>query len=209
MNPEERIAQGLETGQKEGLSPYEQARVDELIAILGSDFVWEEPPPDLGDRIAAKIAPTSPGSSRAWLWAAAALILVAGTVAVMNLIEESPPPAVAVISLAGMGDAPGASGSAELIPTPNGWAIAFDAVGLPPAAAGTFYQAWVNNGHDAVAVGTFHMRGGEPTSIALWSGVDLSVYRTLDVTIQDEGAGPESSGRLVMTGTAAPFDPGE
>ena len=210
MNPEERIAKGLETGQKEGLSSIEQARIGELSDILGSDIVWEDPPPDLGNRIAAEIAGTSPRPASFWLWAAAAaVILVAATVGVVNLVEESPPPAVAVISLAGTGLTPDASGSADLIPTPNGWAIAFDAVGLPPADSGTFYQAWVNNGQDAVAVGTFHMRGDEPTPIALWSGVDLAEYRTLNVTIQDEGAGPESSGILVMTGTAEPFDEGE
>ena len=113
---------------------------------------------------------------------------------------------MATISLSGTELAPGAVGSAGLIPTPNGWAIDFDVDGLPPAAPGTYYQAWVNNGVESISVGSFHMRGDTPTPIALWSGVDLEEYRTLNVTIQDEGGGQESSGVLVMTGTATEFE---
>ena len=49
---------------------------------------------------------------------------------------------------------------------------------------------------------------GEPAPIPLWSGVDLHEYRTINITLQQEGAGPESSGVLVMTGTAESFDDG-
>jgi hypothetical protein len=207
MDREERFAQSLETGQDEGLSRYERARLDELRDALGSDFVWEEPPLDLGDRIMAEIGGPDVRPAGRWLWAvAAAVILVAGTVGVINLLEDPPPTPVAVIAMAGTDLAPEATGSANLHPTPNGWAISFESVGLPPAEAGTFYQAWVNNGEDAVAVGTFHMRGDDVTPIPLWSGVDLHEYRILNVTIQEEGQGPESSGRLVMTGTADRFD---
>ena len=58
MNPEDRIADGLETGEDQLLPPGEQARLDELREVLGSEFIWEEPPSDLGDRIAAEIAPS-------------------------------------------------------------------------------------------------------------------------------------------------------
>ena len=207
MNPEDRIADGLETGEDQHFPPDEQARLDELREILGSEFIWEEPPSDLGDRIAAEIAPSENRSVGRWLLpVAAAVLLVLGTVGVMNLISEDIPPAVASITMIGTDLAPDALGTAQLIPTPNGWAIAFDAVGLEPAAAGTFYQAWVSNGLEGAAVGSFHMRGDEPTPIAFWSGVDLHEYRTINVTIQTEGAGPEPSDFLVMTGTAENFN---
>ena len=207
MNPEDRIADGLETGEDQLLPPGEQARLDELREVLGSEFIWEEPPSDLGDRIAEEIAPSGTRSVARWLgYVAAALVLVLGTVGVMNLISEDIPPAVASVTMIGTDLAPDAHGTAQLIPTPNGWAIAFDAVGLEPAAAGTFYQAWVSNGREGAAVGSFHMRGDEPTPIALWSGFDLREYRTINVAIQTEGAGPESSGVLVMTGTSEHFN---
>ena len=207
MDREELIAEGLETGHGEHLSSQEQARLSELSEVLGSDAVWADPPFGLGDRIISEITASDIRRPASWLWAAAAaVILVVGTVSVMNLLEESPPPPTAVIAMTGTDLAPGASGSASLIPTPNGWAISFDAVGLLPAEAGTFYQAWVSNGADAVAVGTFHMRGADATPILLWAGVDLTEYRILNVTLQDEGNGPAPSGRLVMTGTAEHFD---
>ena len=205
MSEEDRIAEGIETGELSGLTPDQQARLAELRSVLGSDFVWEEPPDDLRDRIIGDIQGSGPSRNR-WLWAvAAAAVLVLGTVGIMNLLDEEIPPSVATVALAGTELAPDASGTAELIPTPNGWAIAFDATGLPPAAAGTYYEAWVNNGQQGVAVGTFHMRGDEPTPIALWSGVDLREYRTINVTIQTEGEGPQPSGIVVMSGTADEF----
>ncbi len=207
MNREDRIAQGLETGQEQNLPPEDQARLDELSEVLGADFVWEEPPKNLVDRIAAEVGPSTTSSTGRWLWmVAAASVVVLGTIGMINLLGDDTPTAVATVTMLGTDLALDASGTAELIPTPNGWVIALDAVGLDPAAAGTFYQAWVSNGEEGVAVGTFHMRGDEPRPIALWSGVDLHEYRTINVTIQTEGAGPESSGVLVMTGTAERFD---
>ena len=50
-----------------------------------------------------------------------------------------------------------------------------------------------------VTIGTFHMQGGDDT-VELWSGVPLDEYPTLTVTLQDEGGGQESSGRVVLTG---------
>ena len=71
--------------------------------------------------------------------------------------------------------------------------------GLPPAPPGTYYQAWVKGDGGLVTIGTFHMQGGDDT-VELWSGVPLDEYPTITVTLQDEGGGQESSGRVVLTG---------
>ena len=205
MNREDRIAQGLETGEDQGFSAPEQARLDKLRAVLGSEVVWEEPPTDLSDRIEQEIDDAQKAPPLRWIWAAAAaVVLVVGTVAITNVLDGVPPP-LAVVSVTGTELASGATATADLISLPNGWAIRFDAQGLPPAEPGTFYQGWVNNGQTSVPIGTFHMRG-EPAPIPLWSGVDLHEYRTINITLQQEGAGPESSGVLVMTGTVESFD---
>ena len=136
----------------------------------------------------------------------AALLAVAGTLAIVNLLDDPRPAPVAVMTVSGTDLAPEATGTAELIPTPNGWAIAFNVEGLEPAPSGTFYHGWVSNGVEGISVGTFHMRGETPTPIALWSGVDLHEYRTLNITIEEVGTGQTSSGVLVMTGTADSFD---
>lgn len=197
----------LENGESTVLEPDDRARLDELRAALADPLTWAEPPRALADQIRAAIVEREPAHRGRWIWIAAAAILIAGTVSIiMFSADDGGQSAVASISLAGTDLAEGAAGSAGLIPTPNGWAIDFAVSGLPPAEPGTYYQAWVNNGVDSVSVGTFHMRGDSPTSIGLWSGVDLHDYRTLNVTLQIEGEGQQSSGTLVMTGTTPEFD---
>jgi hypothetical protein len=209
MSPEDRFADALESGDVAGLAPGERDRLDDLRAVLGSDTAWVAPPVDLGERIVEDIGSRQRDArSGRWIWPAAAVFLaVVGLGVVLDrLSDPAPPESVAVVAMTGTELAPDALGTAALRPASNGWAIALEVTNLPPAAPGTFYQAWVNNGDDTVAVGTFHMRGGEATPIGLWSGVDLHDYRTINVTLQDEGAGTETSGRLVLTGTALPFD---
>lgn len=209
MRSEQRIAEALGTGDLTGLTPVERSRVREIRAALANDTAWVELPEGLLARIEREVELTRPGKGAGWLWPAAAILaIVLGTAALTAYLigDDSRPEPVAVVAITGTDLAPGASGSAGLIPLSNGWAISLDVSSVPPAPQGTFYQGWVSNGEQSVAVGTFHMRGGEPSPIGLWSGVDLHEYRTINVTLQDEGGGPASSGRLVLTGTADPFD---
>jgi hypothetical protein len=102
-------------------------------------------------------------------------------------------------AVAGTELAPGASAVATVEDTGSGVSIELDVSGLPPAEPGTYYQAWVKGPDGLVTVGTFHMRGGDD-KVDLWSGVPLDRYPTLTVTLQDEDAGQESSGRVVLSG---------
>ena len=101
--------------------------------------------------------------------------------------------------VAGTELAPDASAVATVDERGSGVAIELDVRGLPPAEPGTYYQGWVKGPEGLVTVGTFHLRGGDDT-VDLWSGVPLDRYPTLTVTLQDEGGGQESSGRVVLTG---------
>ena len=83
--------------------------------------------------------------------------------------------------------------------TGSGLSISLTIDGLPPAEPGTFYQAWMRGDIGSVPIGTFHAREGDGP-IELWSGVDVADYPTMTVTIQQEGAGPESSGIVVLRG---------
>ncbi len=205
MGSDDTFADYLENGSGDELQPDHAARLERLRSMLNEEAMWEEPPPGIGELVAQERA--TGGRPGWWGWAAAVAALVVTTIGLANLpTDESEASVVASISMSGTDLAPDAVGTAGLIPLSNGWAIDFDVEGLPPAEEGTYYQAWVNNGEDAVSVGTFHMRGDEATPIALWSGVDLEEYRTLNVTIQEEGGGQLSSGILVVTGTAADFE---
>ena len=50
-----------------------------------------------------------------------------------------------------------------------------------------------------MSIGTFHLRDGDD-AVVLWSGVDVAEYPAISVTLEDEGAGPEPSERIMMKG---------
>jgi hypothetical protein len=183
--------------------------------LLADDAVWAEPSPTGVDDLLAAIEAESGGrvpappvagprvpsrrrSRRLMLVAAAAgIVAVAGLVGI--LVRSADDDAGQDFDVAGTELAPEASGVATVEETGSGVAIELDVSGLPPAEPGTYYQAWVKGPGGLVTVGTFHMRGGDDR-VELWSGVPLDRYPTLTVTLQEEGAGQESSGRVVLSG---------
>ena len=191
---------------------------DRILASLRQEELWVDPPGDLEHRTLAALraeldtrpAPTvdelaaaRKRRSRRQRWAA---ILVAGAAAVVLgvvatvAVTGNNQPASTVVALAGTELAPDAAGRANIVPTDSGFEVKLDISGLPPAPAGRYYQGWLRNEDgNAVTIGTFHGREGTD-GIILWSGVDIADYPTLTVTIQQEGAGAESSGRVVLRG---------
>jgi Anti-sigma-K factor rskA, C-terminal len=182
--------------------------------LLADDAVWAEPSPTGVDDLLAAIEAESGGgvpaapvagprvpsrgrSRRLMLVAAAAgVVALAGLVGILVSSADGGGQDFAV---AGTELAPRASGVATVEETGSGVAIELDVSGLPPAEPGTYYQAWVKGPGGLVTVGTFHMRGVDD-QVDLWSGVPLDRYPTLTVTLQQEGAGQESSGRVVLSG---------
>ncbi|MGI8530473.1 MAG: anti-sigma factor [Geodermatophilaceae bacterium] len=133
------------------------------------------------------------------LLVAAALMGVAavGTAVVISQTGQDS----TVVALTPTELAPDASGTAELSERPSGFSIELDIDGLPPAAEGSYYQAWLKNADgELVTIGTFHARDGSD-DVILWSGVDPADYPTLTVTLQREGEGAQSSGQVVLTGS--------
>ena len=133
------------------------------------------------------------------LLVAAALMGVAavGTAVVISQTGQDS----TVVALTPTDLAPDASGTAELSERPSGFSIELDIDALPPAAEGSYYQAWLKNADgELVTIGTFHARDGSD-DVILWSGVDPADYPTLTVTLQREGEGAQSSGQVVLTGS--------
>lgn len=190
---------------------------DRLLAILRQEELWVDPPVDLEDRTLAALRAeldTSPAPtvdeiavarerrSRRRRWApmlvAAAAAVAVGFVATVAVTGNEPDSAV--VTLAGTELEPDAAGRATIASMDSGFEIELDISGLPPAPAGAYYQGWLRNEDgDAVTIGTFHGREGTD-DIILWSGVDVADYPTLTVTIQQERAGAESSGQVVLRG---------
>jgi hypothetical protein len=97
--------------------------------------------------------------------------------------------------------APAASGQIHAANLADGVRIILDVSGLPPAAPGTYYEAWVRKSPEVgVSAGTFHLRGGGHSSIELWAGVPVEEYPLFTVTVQEEGKGAASSGKVVLSG---------
>jgi Anti-sigma-K factor rskA len=182
--------------------------------LLADDAVWAEPSPRGADDLlaaiqaesrdtavtAARPSPPRAGVSahrRLILSAAAGLVILAGALGV--LLRAGGDGDGRSVEVAGTELAPEASAVARVEETGSGVAIELDVSGLPPAERGTYYQAWMKGPDGLVTVGTFHLRGGDD-SVELWSGVPPDRYPTLTVTLQQEGVGQESSGRVVLSG---------
>lgn len=184
--------------------------LDALASMLGSAAVWDDPAPGIEDQIVAEIsdeigarphAPAPPGRSDRRhlrvLGVAAALFLLAGVGIALLFADDDN---ATVVALSGTDLAPGATADAELEDLASGLRVVLDVSDLPPAEPGTYYQGWVRTEDgDAVTIGTFHMRGGD-AEIELWAGVSSDEYPIITVTLQEEGAGAESSGMVVLRG---------
>jgi anti-sigma-K factor RskA len=217
VNTEERYADYLEHGLDDGETSFAAREgLDSVRELLVQPEVWAEPPADLGDAVvdavrAATVAkPTTPArparpapgrashrSRNLLLAAAAAAVLVA--VAVTAVVAARDNSHAQRFALTATALAPDATGSATARATGSGLEINLSVDHLPPAAPSTFYQAWMKGPKGSVPIGTFHAHRNDGP-IHLWSGVDPREYPTMTVTIQREGAGPQSSGRVVLTG---------
>lgn len=183
-----------------------------LDLLLASPAIWDDPDPGLEDRIVAEVTtqleaaprmPSAPGRSDrrhlVVIGAVAVLFLVVG-VAVAVLVGDGSDRSQ--VALQGSDLVPGASATAEVERLDEGLRVVLRVTDLPPAEPGTYYQGWVRNDEgQAVTIGTFHVRGGDG-EVELWAGVTDETYPTITVTLQQEGAGAESSGVVVLSGSA-------
>lgn len=203
------------TGESvKALDPHERAELDELRGLLSSPDTWTEPDPGLEDRVVAAIGaqagPSHPARSRRWSrslralprpvlgLAAAGLAVVIGVAIALSVGNSSPAPLHFAMVVSGTPLAPQAHGSASLTKTTSGWRIQLSVTGLPHIENGRYYQAWLKNARNIlVPVGTFN----DARNVTLWSGVPVTQFRTLTVTVQPANGNPASSGKRVLSGT--------
>jgi hypothetical protein len=136
----------------------------------------------------------------AWAIPATALAAVLFTVGVLAVDRALQPdqPRAEVFAVAGTQLAPQARGEVRVSDTPSGFSIVVDVQGLPAAAPGSYYAAWLRGPAGIVPLGSFHMRG-TGTPVRLWSGVPPDRYPDLVVTLQAEGDPLVPSQLVVMT----------
>jgi hypothetical protein len=131
--------------------------------------------------------------------AVAAALFTAGIIAVDRALLTGPP-AGETFTATGTQLAPDATATVVVSDNPSGFSLRIQATGLPAAAPGSYYSAWLHGPRGVVPLGSFHQhRSG--SSVALWSGVDPKDYTTLVITLQAEGEPPNMSDLVVMTAT--------
>ena len=213
------------------LTPQERAELDELRTLLATPSTWEEPDPALEDRVVSAIAeearnqrrgattpelPADANTQRnrrpaialrslfrrpAFALGAFATAAAAAVIVVLALSNNSATPLRFAMVVTGTPLAPYAHGSATATKTTSGWEIQLSASGLPHIANGRYYQAWLKNAAGIlVPVGTFN----DARQVTLWSGVPVTQFRTLTVTLQQANGDQASSGRRVLSGTIQP-----
>jgi Anti-sigma-K factor rskA, C-terminal len=202
----------------DALSPEERATLDGVRDSLGSWATWVEPDPKLEDLIVeavvqeaarARADATAPrrrsflprvALRRPALAFGSLAAAVAALVAVIVLVAGNggPAPEQFAMVVTGTAIAPNAHGSATLTKEASGWQVKLSATGLPRLENGLYYQAWLKNAAGIlVPIGTFN----DARNVTLWSGVPVTQYRTLTVTIQLANGNPASSGKRAMIGT--------
>ena len=135
--------------------------------------------------------------------AAAAIVVFVGVFAITQISDDSDGVDGVQLALDATELAPEATATVVITDTPQGTKIVLDVDDLPPAAPGTYYEAWLRvDGETGVSAGTFHLRGGD-AEIELWAGVSTDEFPLFTITIQDE-AQPESSGVVVLRGLVEP-----
>jgi Anti-sigma-K factor rskA, C-terminal len=164
--------------------------------------------PVLEDVDAGEGAPAAPirsrraGGRRLRLVAAvaAAAVVVIAAVGIVRLATSSGDNGV-LLALAPTDLAPADSSvDVRIDERPNGTRLLLDLSRVPPAPAGSYYEAWLRQSPEVgVSAGTFHMRGGDGR-VELWSGVSPDDYPLVTITLQDEGGGGDSSGVVFYAG---------
>lgn len=180
----------------------------ELQQTLASPAVWAQPPRNLEQdalsALRAARATAHPATrdrtrnGRLVLWFTAAAAAVTIGVLTWTIGTDGPD---STLALSGTKLAPSAFATADITEKPSGFEVVLDIENLPPAAAGTYYQAWLKDSRNTlVTIGTFHARESGQ-GIVLWSGVDPDNFDQLTVTLQRTGEGADSSGDVVLSGT--------
>ena len=138
--------------------------------------------------------------------AAAVAVLVVGVgIGVANR-QDAGPTEIAAAELAPYGgaDVGSAGGTVEVVSEDDQLRLQVDMHDLPAPAPGTFYELWLIDPTTGTPVSVATMRDGSSdvtTSVDLPAGTDPATYDVVDVSVQEDGAGPEHSGNSVLRGT--------
>jgi hypothetical protein len=188
-----------------------RVREEAAADALAADPRPAGPDPVVGPVMDAAPERSTPGRLARWrprwqrlAWAVpaaglAAAIFTAGVLVAERALAPADPPGTS-FTATGTALAVGATATVTISASGSGFVVVVAATGLPAAAPGSYYAAWLHGPRGVVPLGSFHEhQAGGP--VRLWSGVDPAEYRTFVVTLQAEGDPPTPSNLVVMTAT--------
>jgi hypothetical protein len=170
-------------------------QLDTTRALLSDPTIWDEPDPELQDRVVAAFERERPApvrTSRRWLRVAAPAVAVA-MAAVVWVVTRPTPPDWTV-------DLPGVESAAEAMATVSGWNVEagtrmqvhVDNLGAAPA--GFVYEFWMSQGRNHVSAGSFLEAG----SVELVAGVSRKDFPRLWITLEPLDGNTAPTGAVVL-----------
>lgn len=172
----------------------DQPNLDNARRLLADSVLWEDPDPQLEDRVVSTIAglsgspETTTVQRRSWRIpaVAAAIGLLVASAAVWAMARS--PGADWKVPIPGTPEAPAAAGVIEGWNEPTGTRLVMTVDGLAAAPEGSVYELWFTRGEVHVSAGTFT----GPGQVELWVGVSRGAYPRLWVTLEpiDEDESP-------------------
>ena len=141
-----------------------------------------------------------------WIVAAAAAVVIALVVGVFAATSSSDDPSqVATAQLQPLEGVDVGNATAEVSLENEDGTSRLDITmnDLPPPADGTFYELWLLSDDGAPgSVAAMHDPASHvSTTVPVPAGTDTARYRTVDVSVQHDGAGPAHSGESILRGT--------
>ncbi|UDY36055.1 anti-sigma factor [Dermatobacter hominis] len=165
-----------------------------------------------GEGAATTSRTAAAGADRGHRWrtvvlgAAAVVAVLAIGAGVVVATRDEGPTEVAAAELAPFDGAQvgAAGGRVELIEDGDQVRLRVDMHDLPAPAPGTFYELWLLDPETGEPVSIATMKDGSSdvtTDIDVPPGTDTARFDVVDVSVQEEAAGPEHSGDSVLRGT--------
>ena len=130
--------------------------------------------------------------------------MIGAGIVVANQDEGPTDIAAAELAPYGGADVGPAGGTVEVVSEDDQLRLEVDMHDLPAPAPGTFYELWLIDPNAGTPVSVATMRDGSSdvtTSVDLPAGTDPVAYNVVDVSVQEDAAGPEHSGNSVLRGT--------